>query len=149
MGRPRHGTDVKRAPISVRLDADLLKHLQDSAAISGCSFTQEVERRLELSRSKSPPEPSQPNDRLFEMLGVVLSDIERLTGGDWYRTRDSLAMTQGAVFAAMRLFSQRRSTRFDRGFEVRGGGHSSGASRTSMKPGADCAHGACGPDSSA
>lgn len=147
MGRPRHGTDVKRAPISVRLDADLLKHLQDSAAISGCSFTQEVERRLELSRSKSVPEPSQPNDRLFEILGVVFADIEHLTGGAWYRTRDSLAMTQGAVFAAMRLFSQRPSTRFDRGFEVRGGGHSSAAGRTSTKPGADCDHAACGPDS--
>lgn len=149
MGRPRHGTDVKRAPISVRLDADLLKHLQDSAAISGCSFTQEVERRLELSRSKSPPESSQPNDRLFEMLGVVFSDIEHLTGGAWYRTRDSLAMTQGAVFAAMRLFSHRPSVRFDRGFEVRDGGHSFAGGRTSMKPGADCDHAACGPDSGA
>jgi hypothetical protein len=147
MGRPRHGTDVKRAPISVRLDADLLKHLQDSAAISGCSFTQEVERRLELSRSKSSPEPSQQYDRLFEMLGVVLSDIEHLTGGDWYRTRDSLAMTQGAVFAAMRLISHRPSSGFDRGFEVRGGGHPSAAGRTSIKPGGNCDHATCGPDS--
>jgi hypothetical protein len=146
MGRPRHGTDVKRAPISVRLDAHLLKHLQDSAAISGCSFTQEVERRLELSRTTSAPQSSQPHDQLFEMLGVVFSDIEHLTGGAWYRTRDSLAMTQGAVFAAMRLFSHRPFTGFDRGFEARSGVHSSAACRTSMKPGADCDHATCGPD---
>ncbi|MBB6228589.1 hypothetical protein [Polymorphobacter multimanifer] len=124
----------------------MLKHLQDSAAKSGCSFTQEIEKRLELSRTNSVSPSSQPHDRLFEMLGVVLSDIEQLTGGEWYRTRDSLAMTQGAVFAAMRLFSRRPSTRFEPCFGAGNAFHSSAAWRTSVKSGADGDHAAC-PDS--
>jgi predicted HicB family RNase H-like nuclease len=47
-GRPRHGADVKKAPLNMRTDAALRAKIEMLAQRDGISLTQEVERLLRL-----------------------------------------------------------------------------------------------------
>ena len=48
-GRPRHGSEVKKAPLNMRTDPELRDRIEAAAEARRLSLTQEVERRLRAS----------------------------------------------------------------------------------------------------
>ena len=48
-GRPRHGAEVKKAPLNLRTDPDLRAAIDASAAAHGLTTTREVERLVRLA----------------------------------------------------------------------------------------------------
>lgn len=47
-GRPRHGSEVKKAPLNLRTDATLRAEIEERAKRDGLSLTQEAERLIRL-----------------------------------------------------------------------------------------------------
>ena len=106
IGRPRHGSELKRAPISIKVQQEMRDFLQKEADRNNRSFTQEVEIRLEGSRINNYDRTSIATAQFFSLLDSVFWDIEKLFGHYWYESEESFAMSQAAVNATLRRFGQ-------------------------------------------
>jgi hypothetical protein len=98
-GRPPEGAETKLAPLNMRTTPELRARIEEAAAQSGRSLTQEVERRL-LTTFLFDEVRGGPHIGAFvNMLASTIQMIENRTGTKW--TEDTLA------FEAVRAASAR------------------------------------------
>lgn len=98
-GRPRHGPDLKSAPISLRTSSALRARIDEAARQRGLSLTQEVERRLQASFDASP-DPA--TDELMRNVAGAARLVEEATGEKWSESETSYEAFSRAIHLLIR-----------------------------------------------
>jgi hypothetical protein len=78
-GRPRHGDDIKRVPLSFRTTPVLRDALDAAAATSGRSLAQEVELRLEQSFREDEPDQAEA----IRIIRDIMDHVSVRVGASW------------------------------------------------------------------
>ena len=104
-GRPRHGAEPKSSSLNLKTTAEVRVQLEEVAAASRRSLTQEVEKRLIDSLEAKSLIPSEPTRSLLRSITTAISIIERKNGADWTENLQTFT----AVEAAMRRIVDRRN----------------------------------------
>lgn len=86
-GRPSLGEHAKRQPLNMRTDSAMRERIEQAAAISGLSLSQEVERRLITSFIQDDFLGGPQTAPFSRMLIGTIAEIERQRGASW---RDDL-----------------------------------------------------------
>lgn len=82
-GRPREGTEVKRAPISMKTSPELRARIEGAAKASGLSMAQEVERRLLQSFDEEGRYGGPATAAFLQATARAIGVVEARMEADW------------------------------------------------------------------
>lgn len=101
-GRPLHGSEPKRAPLSLRTSPELRDKVEKAAERATRSLAQEVEFRLEMSFRSDSLLGGEHNHRLIKMLNGVIQTVEGRTGKSWREDAPTFYGVKAAVERVMK-----------------------------------------------
>ncbi|MDP2359041.1 MAG: hypothetical protein Q8M31_23690 [Beijerinckiaceae bacterium] len=102
--KPKPREELKRRHLGFRLFDRTYDLLQAQAEKSGCSLSEEIERRLELSFQDEERAGGPENRKLLRLIEAVLFDVTEATGKEWSKSVYARIAVEEAIRSVLDSF---------------------------------------------